>query len=115
MKVAIPMALYYIHVKKWISIVPRERFLFLKLEELSTNINQNAKQIWKFLGVDPSFDIKSLAKAEEQTKVDYKNNPHLAMRNDTRDLLQRFFHPYNRMLAELLGDRKFLWETESHK
>ena len=113
-QVEISMALYYIHVKKWISIVPCERFLFLKLEELSTNINQNAKQIWKFLGVDPLFDIKSLAKAEEQTKVDYKNNPHLAMRNDTRDLLQRFFHPYNRMLAELLGDRKFLWETERY-
>ena len=109
-QVAIPMALYYIHIQKWLSVVPRERFLFLTLEELSTDPHQTVKQVWDFLGVSAFFDIDSIPKGVEQTKVDYKNNPLLAMRNDTRHLLKRFFRTYNLMLAELLGDRKFLWE-----
>jgi hypothetical protein len=47
--------------------------------------------------------------SNQQRAVDYKNDPRLAMRNDTREILRSFFRPYNQMLADLLGDRKFLW------
>jgi len=40
----------------------------------------------------------------------YQNDPQLKMRNNTEMILKNFFQPYNRMLAELLGDKKFLWE-----
>ena len=42
--------------------------------------------------------------------VDYKHDPRLQMREDTRQILEEFFQPYNQMLAELLGDDKFLWK-----
>jgi N-acetylgalactosamine 4-sulfate 6-O-sulfotransferase len=100
-------ALYFIHIRKWLSVIPRERFLFLTMEELSGNLNQTINRVWKFIGVN-SFGVKESDK-NKQTTVDYKNDPHLAMRNDTRELLKTFLHPYNQKLANLLGDRKFLW------
>ena len=87
-------ALYYIHVRKWLSVVPRKRFLFLTLEEVSKNQGQN--QIWTFLGTTPMPHVEQVI--NKQTAIDYKNDPRLAMRNDTREFLKRFFDPYNRML-----------------
>ena len=114
-KTLIFRAIYYIHIQKWLSVIPRERFLFLTLEELSNNLDQTADMVWKFIGVKP-FAINHHNKCggkNKQKKVDYKNDPHLAMRNDTREIMESFFQPYNKKLAELLGDRKFLWnQTE---
>ena len=101
-------AFYYMHILKWLSVVPRERFLFLTLEELSSNMDQTVNMVWRFIGID-SFAIKSkyCMGSNQQTAIDYKNDPRLAMRNDTREILRSFFRPYNQMLADLLGDRKF--------
>ena len=103
-------AVYYIHIQKWLSIIPRKRFLFLTLEELSRNLDQTANMVWKFVGVKPFvIDSRECEGKNKQKKVDYKNDPRLAMRNDTREILKSFFQPYNQMLADLLGDKKFLW------
>ena len=110
-------SVYYIHIQKWLSVVPRERFLFLTLEELSTNLHvyRTANNIWNFLGVSSLNNIMETVKKHvdknEQKVIDYEHDPNLVMRNDTKELLRNFLHPYNRMLAELLGDRKFLWEN----
>ena len=103
-------AVYYIHIQKWLSIIPRKRFLFLTSEDLPINLKQTGNTLWKFVGVNPFvIDSRECEGKNEQRKVDYKNDPRLAMRNDTREILRSFFQPYNQMLAELLGDRKFLW------
>ena len=107
-------SVYYIHIQKWLSVVPRERFLFLTMEELSTNVDHIANDIWNFVGVDSLRNIRATinkyADKNEQKIIDYQHDPHLAMRKDTKELLRSFLRPYNHMLAELLGDRKFLWE-----
>ena len=104
-------ALYYVHIQKWLSVIPRERFLFLTLEELSGNLKQTTNRLWKFIGVS-SFTINKhicTQATNKQNAVDYTNDPRLVMRNDTREILKGFFRPYNQRLADLLGDRKFLW------
>ncbi len=111
--VSIYESVYYIHIQKWLSVVPRERFLFLTLEEFSTNLERTANDIWNFLGVNSLDNIEERLEQHIDTNrqkiIDYQHDPDLAMRNDTKKLLRDFLHPYNRMLAELLGDRKFLW------
>lgn len=117
-KIRLEMGLYYVHVQKWLSVVPRERFLFFTLDELSNNLDKVATQTWSFLNVSDFPDYRTVMAKEayltkyfnSQQTVDYRANPRLAMRNDTRDILLNFFRPYNQMLADLLGDRKFLWE-----
>ena len=114
------MGLYYVHARKWLSVVPRERILFFTLEELATqDLKHSAKVIVDFLEID-SGDLKMHnlldihCSKNQQKGIDYKHNPRLMMRNDTRQILIEFFKPYNQMLANLLGDDKFLWNDDSH-
>ena len=103
-------ALYYVHLQKWLSVIPRERFLFLTLEELLKNWNQTTNRLWQFICIS-SFTVSTCTeKTNKQKAVDYRNDRRLAMRNDTREILKGFFRPYNQRLADLLGDRKFLWQ-----
>ena len=111
------MGLYYIHARRWLSVLPRDRIHFFTLEELATqDLRQTGKVILDFLKI-PSTD-KVLHKFEhidcnenQQTVVDYKHDPRLKMRDDTRQILENFFQPFNQMLADLLGDDKFLWKN----
>ena len=103
-------AIYYIHIQRWLSVIPRERFFFLTLEELLRDWNLTTNRLWKFIGVS-SFAVNKCTKTTNKQKaVDYKNDPRLAMRNDSREILKGFLRPYNQRLADLLGDRKFLWQ-----
>ena len=110
------MGLYYVHARRWLSVL-RDRIHFFTLEELATqDLRQTGKVILDFLEI-PSTD-KVLHKFEyidfnenQQTVVDYKHDPKLKMRDDTRQILEKFFQPFNQMLADLLGDDKFLWKN----
>lgn len=107
------MGLYYVHAHKWLSIVPKSRFLFLTLEELSSDTNRTMASVWDFLALPPHegpFRTKK-SSINQQVMFDYRKDPRLAMRADTRELLDDFFAPYNRMLADVLADNKFLWKT----
>ena len=108
-------ALYYVHIQKWLSVAPRERFLFLTLEELSENERRTANQVWSFLKVPPlPRHHKIVHVRNKQVSIDYENDPRLAMRSDTREILKSFFRPYNQMLADLLGNKKFLWKQSKY-
>ena len=108
------MGLYFIHARKWLSVVPRERIHFFTLEELATvDLKHTAKVILDFLEIPmthDSYNFHDMNCNENQQKIfDYKHDPRLQMREDTKQILERFFQPYNQMLANLLGDDKFLW------
>ena len=111
------MGLYYIHVRKWLSVVPRKRFLFLTLEELSKDLSTIARKITDFLDIPPPKTVNITdyvhscsPSLNTQQSVDYRHDHRLQMRNDTREFLESFFRPFNQRLAELVGDSKFLWE-----
>lgn len=104
--------MYYVHIQKWLAVYPRKQFMFLTLEELSGKYTGRvAGKVWRFIGVSPKAKIAQRFShpSNEQHKVDYHHNPHWAMRQDTKDILEEFFRPFNILLSELLGDAKFLW------
>ena len=110
--------LYYIHVRKWLSLVERENLFFLTMEELTQSPNKVAADILQFLDLKmlSSDEIQSFSEEitktgtkNSQTSIHYKSNPQLNMRADTRHALETFYHPYNLLLAELLGSNKFDW------
>ena len=109
----IEMGLYYVHVHKWLSVVPRERFMFLTLEETSQNKEAIGRSLWEFIGIPGEYKGVQPFEADknEQDTIDYRNDPRLQMRKDTEQILNDFFQPYNQKLADLLGDPKFLWEV----
>ena len=113
----VAMGIYYAHIHKWLSIVPKHRFLFLTLEELTSNFDHTVGNILEFLnlkrGTAPKYNVlkqvlNSCGK-NSQSSVDYKNDHRLQMRSDTKVMLQEFYHPFNSLLAHMLGSEQFLW------
>ena len=112
----IGMGLYYFHTRKWLSVVPRERIKFFTMEELTTqDLRHATRQIYNHLELSiTDQEIENFKQiscgTNKQQSIDYKHDPRLKMREDTRQILEEFFQPYNQMLADLLGDDKFLWK-----
>ena len=49
------VAIYYVNVRKWLKLVPRERLLFLTLEELKLHPSEVAGDILQFLDLNTSI------------------------------------------------------------
>ena len=114
---SLSLGLFYVHVHKWLSLVGREDLLLLTLEELNQHPREVARSLMQFLNVERRLaigerTIEALVRASSkntQDKVDYKMNHSLAMREDTKLALEIFYHPFNELLADLLGSDKFMW------
>ena len=105
------VSLYYTHIAKWMQFYSREQFLFLKTEDMSSDSHKFITQITQFLSLSPP-SVQQAAlwlqkKANAQTFV--STLPQAQMKEETKKLLEEFFRPYNAMLAELVGDDRFLW------
>ncbi len=105
--------LYYFHLKKWLQFYPRKQFLFLRIEDFSTDPYRFISEITTFLG------IHSITREQaEKFGSNHSNrrqifgagpNTELSMRNETKELLKEFYAPYNHLLADLIHDTHFLW------
>jgi N-acetylgalactosamine 4-sulfate 6-O-sulfotransferase len=58
--------------------------------------------------------MRSIAKLKVANKRKKADRTVGAMLNETRRLLNEFYEPYNRELADMLDDDKFLWEPEEN-
>ena len=104
------ISLYYVHVARWLRILPREKFLFLRMEDLAREPYSLMQEVWQFLDLP-------MQSAEEMGDVLYEHHntnqlshmKSLQMRNQTKKMLRDFFQPYNEELAKLLQDDRFLW------
>ena len=107
----ISLGMYYVHIRKWLSVSLRDRFLFLTTEEVIKNTEALRKKLWEFMGYNGEYKWVGASACKRMHNTNrYQSDPQLKMRKDTEMILKKFFQPYNRMLAELLGDKKFLWE-----
>ena len=107
------VGIYIEHVRTWLTAFPANQLLVIRLEDYSRRPATTLQRMFLFLGVKalPVENIKSYLKTSvaENTnqKAYYLHGP---MLNETRDLLIKFYRPYNKELAELLHDRRFLYE-----
>ena len=114
--VPLQFSLYYIHMLKWFSVIPRKNFYVTTYENYFENPFAETRNIWNFLRLTQphakSEEWKSRFKnghSNKNEKYDYRSNPDLQMLPRTRIILKEFFHPFNVLLATILGDEKFLW------
>ncbi|CAH1266651.1 CHST15 [Branchiostoma lanceolatum] len=109
--VRVHLGLYEVFLRDWFSIFHRDQMLVLRLEDQSSNQRATMTKIFNFLNLGP---IKDGINTEEIFGPGKKNrlpdNLRLgAMLQKTRSILQKFYFPYNRGLADLLNDTRFLW------
>ena len=111
-KIWIGLSLYYFHIVKWLSVFPRDQFLFLTTEELEDNSYSVASSAWDFIGLDPlpKFEYRPVVLNSNNWITSSRYRDSFKMWPKTKELLDDFFRPYNERLARLLDDKRFLFE-----
>ena len=94
--------LYFYHIAPWLKVIPRERFLFIRTEDLAKNQSLTLSTVWHFLNLD-DFEAETAFRTVNQVTKG------LVMPQQTKDLLDEFYQPYNQLLANALSDEKYLW------
>lgn len=99
--------MYIIYLKDWLQVFPKEQFRIVRFEEYISNRERYIDDISLFLGLDVVPDevrdyIRSMPAANTGVSIG-------GMFDETREMLQDFFRPYNTQLAETLGDEGFKW------
>lgn len=109
-RVRLGISLYYVHIARWLTVFPRNQFLFLNTDDLASDPYSLVQSIWTFLSV-PSQSKEELQDVLYEHLFSNKltHMKSLQMMDRTKNMLREFFEPYNQQLAELLGDKKFLW------
>ncbi|XP_067664491.1 carbohydrate sulfotransferase 15-like isoform X2 [Haliotis asinina] len=102
---------YSLYMKEWLKAFPLRHFLILKTEEYSKNITEHMKRVFSFLQLSqPSVDLYEEIEDLGRSRVTKKKKKALPMLESTRLILDQFYAPCNQELANLLGDKKFLWK-----
>ena len=114
-RVRLGISLYHVHLKRWLKVIPKERVLFLKTEDMSNDPYALLERVWQFL------DVKQQSQAE-LTEILYRHlhsslmghglnstmSDGVKMHQVTRDLLVKFFQLHNTALSQLL-EAEFNW------
>ena len=92
---------YAEHLERWLALFPRERFCFVRTEDVAASPQQALDEVHAFLGLPPHRhdELRRLHVAE----------PYEPMEAATRARLVDYFRPHNERLYELVGV-DFGWE-----
>lgn len=104
-------SLYYIHLKEWMSVFPRDQIFIFRNEDYRKDKKYSLFKLFEFLEVGDISTrlvdtIVNLPKAYE-TKLKTVQG---SMLNETWEILTEFFEEPNRKLAEMLNDDRYLWK-----
>jgi len=111
-RVRLGISLYYVHIAKWLRTIPKEKFLFLRTDDLTKDPYAILSRIWKFLELpsQPSAELQDILYSHTHSNLLSQTR----MKPQTQQMLQNFFETYNKKLAELLQDDRFLWQDTSN-
>ena len=115
--VKVHASLYYLHIIKWFSVIPRKQFFFIKSEDFFHDPPGVLENVLEFLDLSSITDrtildnlLLKFTESSNQNVHEEYHNQHMEMFNKTKILLRNFFQPYNHKLANLLEDKRFLWD-----
>ncbi|OWF39912.1 carbohydrate sulfotransferase 15-like isoform X3 [Mizuhopecten yessoensis] len=105
---------YSILLKEWFSVFPREQFLIMRTEDYSSNMTSHLRKIFNFLEVDDitETELNNMSRVPVRRITKHKK----AIGNmlpETKLFLYKIFQPYTQELADILHDKRFLWEENS--
>ncbi|GKZ00344.1 hypothetical protein MPSEU_000987300 [Mayamaea pseudoterrestris] len=95
--------MYELNLRSWMNTFPRDQFMVIQLERMTTNVHDTLDAVWKHLQI-PAYDIEDVA-PKNQRSYDRIANA------DMEAYLTRFYAPHNRRLRKLLGEEwNGVWE-----
>ena len=108
------VGLYEHFITDWLKVFPRKQMLFIRFEDYvrdTLNVIQN--QIYPFLDIPklPENIAADIEKKLRKHKGTNRASKELNVTQETKDMLHRFYYPYNVKLRDLLKDNKWLWNS----
>ena len=105
------VSIYVLFIQKWLEVFSIDQFLFLTTEEYKRNaLNMLTERIFPFLEVDPLNILgENMLKRSLNIHINVSRKNSLHMLPETRQVLEKFYRPYNERLANLLQDERFRW------
>ena len=97
--------LYYINIRKWLAVFPKENFIFVRSEDLHDNPREVIGSIWKFLGLPVHFT--NIFDAISRKEALHQAYPPILP--ETKKIVDNFYREYNMKLSELLNDDRYMW------
>jgi hypothetical protein len=94
--------IYSTQIQRWLDYFPREKFLFIKSNDLFNNTEDELNKVFDFLGL--KFKNKTNFNFKKYNKNNYNE-----MSKETRKLLRKFYKPYNENLSKII-DMEIDWE-----
>lgn len=106
-------SLYLPFVDGWVAAFPRNDILFLRTEDLIKDTPATMTLVLKHLGLEhPPADVFEKMVTMEETRGS-KNRSEMPARGEMTDeaarMLRDFFVPFNRILATVIGQYRFVW------
>ncbi|XP_061187470.1 carbohydrate sulfotransferase 15-like [Saccostrea echinata] len=116
MRLPLSASLYYIHLKEWLDVFPREQIFILRNEDYQKDMKYSLLKLFAFLGVGdiPSNLLNEIIKMPHKYETKRKQNQG-SMLNETWEILTDFFEEPNRKLAAMLNDERYLWKDTEFK
>ena len=101
-------SIYAVYLMDWLKIIKKKNLLIIRTEDLSHDIAEALRVIFKFLDVS-ELDTETLDEIASLPRRNVRTDQQ-PMSYATKKLLVQFFQPYNEMLARVLKHKKFLWD-----
>ncbi|XP_046573278.1 carbohydrate sulfotransferase 15-like [Haliotis rubra] len=103
--------IYSIFVKDWMKIYPADQILILRFEDYKNKVEEHLQQIFSFLDLMPLSQkkLKSIATSAVKNRRKTSSRKIGDMWPVTRNVLDRFYKPYNGQLSSLLQNERFHW------
>lgn len=107
-QVRLRIGMYVIYIKQWLKRFPRDQFHFVRLEDYAAQTSSVLNGIFDFLQIGP-VDRNTMTAMVFQNPVNTRKVNVGEMLPETMNILTDFYEPFNEQLAELLGDRHYLY------
>ena len=110
--------MYAVFLPDYFAAFPREQLLVMRSETYGDDIEAGLRAAMTHVGLEqPGDDIWSRMVDAKRSNKRGSNGRSAGgdtgdMRDETRQLLNAFYQPFNEELATLLGDDSYLWHTQ---
>ncbi|XP_041483058.1 carbohydrate sulfotransferase 15-like [Lytechinus variegatus] len=111
--VRLEVGLYSVYFRDWLSFFPRKRLKVIRIEEWHQQCAKTLRELYEFLAIEP-LRIPALIKICQDDAENTRSPDKLSlgpMLPETQQLLDEFYAPFNRELARMLGDERYLWDN----
>lgn len=109
----IQLGMYSEFFEVWMKYFPREQFLVLKQEDLKAEPRESFDSVTDFIGISKLSETQLFGKNGQVKQSNIRAGKKKTMLPETRKLLYDFYAPFNKKLADMMGQPNLAYDFDS--